>query len=98
MVDGCADTSATYLGNGFFEVSWTKVKVALVGFYDGFSNKYVTVGYSETSNDLINGTLVSKMNENPLLIGGAYSLLLSEHAPLYVFQPKTGCSLSLSGM
>ena len=52
----------------------------MVGFDDEISKKYIPIRDAETAIDILNGTLISKLNKNQLLHGGENLLLSTEQA------------------
>ena len=67
MADCCDDISVAETRNDFVEVSWTERKVALSGFDDYISKKYIPISAATTSMELPNSTIISQMNNNPII-------------------------------
>ena len=76
MADDCADTNVVSIGNCFVEVSRTKRKFTLVGFNDDLSKKFIPIVTADISIDLLNGSLIAHLNNNPLFHWGANYLIL----------------------
>ena len=64
----------------FFKDSHTKIKVILVVFDDGLSNKSLPIGSGTNTIDLTNGTVISHLNDTLILCGYSNSLLFTSQS------------------
>ena len=80
----CTNTSASVIWNVFFQVSWNSWEVTLIWFDGGLSYIYISIEAAANYIELPNGTIISHLNDIPLLHGGANSMIYTAYARWFV--------------